>query len=293
MRLRRLAASLLTGLALLGATLAWSAFATGYTVFDGGGSERVADVLVQQRAVREALAQALAKALRSGPAAEAQIPGAEVDSAARRVVDDSRTVALLHRAIAGAHQRLVGQADGPVRLDADALAQAARDALIEVQPRLAATLPVAPLTVQLPTDKLPDLFRVRPNLGRAGRVGGLAAVCLLAAAFLLAPDRPGVLRRAGRWAVRVGLASTVTGWLLPSLLSRADNPHLALIGGLAVAVGGRIVGPAMVLAATGLGATVAARVWRAAQPVTPPAPGAAAPATAPGPGETALPPVAA
>jgi hypothetical protein len=114
----------------------------------------------------------------------------------------------------------------------------------------------------------------------------MAAVCLLAGAFLVASDRLRVLRRVGRWAVRLGLASLATGWLLPSLLSRAGNSRLAFVGALAVALGGRIVVPAVILVATGTAAIVAARMWRTAEPVAiTPAPSA--------PPEACLPPVAA
>lgn len=286
--MRRFAASVLVGLALLGGTVAWSAFATGRTLFDRNGSERIADVLVAEPGVRDVLATALAKALRSGMEGGAPIPAAEVEQVARRVLDDPRTLSLLRTAIVGAHQRLLGAADGPVRLDTGAVAQAGRDALIEAHPELAASLPMSvPLTVELPTDKLPELAPVGDHLARLGRVAGLAAVWLLALAFLVASDRPRVLRRTGKWAVGLGLSSVVMGGLLPHLISGVGNPRLAVAGALAVAVSRPMLAPAVVLVAAGAGAMVVARAWRTAvalSPATPPAQAGA---------EAALPPVAA
>jgi hypothetical protein len=262
MDVRRFAAALLVGLALLAASVAWGAFTTSFTVFRPGGSERVADVLVEAPAVRDMLAAALAKSLTSGKSDGPQIPGAEVESIARRVLDDPRTLALLRTAVVGAHRRIVGAADGPVQLDMAPVAQAARDALIGAHPELAASLPASPSTVEMPTDKLPKLAPLRGHIGRIGRAAGLAAVWLLLGAFLVASDRPKVLRRAGRWAVGVGLASMATGWLLPSLLSRVENPSLSVIGALAIAVVGPMVVPAVILVAAGAAATVVARAWR-------------------------------
>jgi hypothetical protein len=262
MHVRRFATSTLAGLGLLGATVAWGAFASSFTVLDPDGPERVADALVEEPAARDGLAQALAKALRSGLPPEAQISSAEVDNVARRMSDDPRTRALLRTAIVGAHQRLLGHAAGPVRLDAGAVAQAGREALTEAHPELAASLPIAALNVELPIANLPALAAFRGHLGPAGWGGGLAAVCLLAAAFRVSQDRPGVLRRAGRWAVRVGVSSAAIGGLLPYLTSRSDNPRIALVGALVVAVEGRIVIPALALAAAGTGAIVVARAWR-------------------------------
>jgi hypothetical protein len=274
--MRRFTAFLFAGLGLLAATVAWSAFATSFTVFDPDRSERVADALIEEPAVRDALATALAKALRSGLEEGVAISDADLESIARRVLDDPRTLEVLRTAIVGAHQRLVGDAEGPVRLDTAALAQAGRDALMAAHPELAASLATAPPpAVELPTDKLPELAPVRGRLGQAGRAAGLAAVLLLAAAFLVTSDRPGVLRRMGRSAVGIGLSSAVAGWLLPQLMSAADGP-LAVVGALGVAAVGPLVAPAVILVAAGAGAIVAARTWRArafpaVAPVAPPA----------------------
>jgi len=261
---RRFAASLLTGLGLLAATAAWGAFAASSAAFDPESSERVADVLVEQPAVRDAIAKALGKALSSDLPGGVQISGAEVDSVARRVADDPRTAAVLRTAIVGAHRRIVGNGAGPVQLETGLVAQAGRDALIGVHPELAASLSAVPLKLELPTDKLPNLTPLRGHLGRVGRLGVLLATWLLSAAMLVASDGPWVLRRAGRWAVGVGLSSLATTWLLPSLVSRVEAPQVAMMGALAVALAGRVVVPAVILLAAGAGAMVVARAWRTA-----------------------------
>lgn len=260
--MRRFVAATLVGLALLAGSVAWSVLTATASVFDRDGSERIADVLVSEPGVRDVLAKALGDALTKGESDGPQIPAAELDAITRLVLDDPRTLTLLHTAIVGAHQRIVGAAEGPVQLDLAPVTQAVRDALIGVHPELAASLPASPPTVELPTDKLPELAPLRAHAGRIGRVAGVAAVALLLAAFVIAADRPRILRRVGRWAVGLGAASVVMAWLVPSVISGADNSHLSVLGALGLAIGRPVAARAVVLTAAGAAAMVIAAAWR-------------------------------
>ena len=156
--MRRAAASLLVTVGLLSASLAWWSFAARFTILDSGRSARIADVLVDQPVIRDAVAEGLATALRQALPAGSPVSDTEIDTVAHKALDDPRTLQALRTAIVDSHQRLVGNYDGPVDLDVSPIAAAGRDALLAARPDLAASLPEAPaLSVDLPTQHLPKL----------------------------------------------------------------------------------------------------------------------------------------
>ena len=52
--------------------------------------------------------------------------------------------------------------------------------------------------------------------------------------LLAASDRPRVLSRAGRWAIRAGLGWAAFGWALPYAMTKVGEPRLAALGALGV-----------------------------------------------------------
>src|SRR5205814_10289770 len=62
--MRRAAASVVVTLGLIAASLGWWSFAARYTVLDSGRSAKIADVLVGQPVIRDAVARGLGDALR-------------------------------------------------------------------------------------------------------------------------------------------------------------------------------------------------------------------------------------
>jgi hypothetical protein len=262
--MRRLIASSLAGLGVLAATVAWSSWVATSTVLDPGRSERVAEVLTADPTVRGAVEDALAKALISAVPPSVTVPDAELKAAARRALDDPRVAQVVWAAIVDAHRRLVGEIEGPVRVDAAPIAAAGRDALLAAQPQLAGRLPAPPpLSVALPTDSFPDLGGLRDLL--AGGVTGKAvqaALLLFAAALLVASDRPRVLRRAGYFALWSGGGWVVLGVVAPWAVSHwSVDGKLAVLGSLGVAVAGPMIFPAVLLMAGALGAFRLASAW--------------------------------
>src|SRR5437588_1971827 len=137
--MRRAAASVLVTLGLLSASLAWWSFAARFTILDPGRSGRIADVLVEQPVIRDAVAQGLSSALQQALPDGSPVSAAEIDAAAHKALDDPRALQALRTAIVDSHQRLVGtvgpggvpqnDSDGPVTLDVSAIAAAGRDPL--------------------------------------------------------------------------------------------------------------------------------------------------------------------
>src|SRR5256714_8603691 len=142
--MRRAAASVLVTLGLLAASLGWWSFAARYTVLDSGRSAKIADVLIGQPVIRDAVATGLGSALRQALPAGAPVSADEIDAVAHKALDDPRALQALRTAIVDSHQRLIGDYDGPVHLDVSPIAAAGRDALLAARPDLAKALPAAP-----------------------------------------------------------------------------------------------------------------------------------------------------
>lgn len=261
--MRRLISSSLAGLAVLAATVAWASWAATSTVLDPGRTERVAEALITDPAVRGAVEDALAQALISAIPPDTTVPDAELKVAAERALDDPRVAQVVRAAIVDAHRRLVGEIEGPVRLDAGPIAVAGRDALLAAHPQLADRLPAPPpLAVELPTDSFPDLGGIRDLAGGVTGRTVPAAIWLFAAALLVASDRPRVLRRAGHFALWAGGGWVVVGCLAPWVVSQwSVDGKLAVLGSLGVAVAGPMIVPAGVLMAGGVGAFLGASAW--------------------------------
>jgi hypothetical protein len=271
--MRRAASSVLVAVGLFAASVAWWSFAARFTVLDSGRSARIADTLIDQPVIRDAVAEGLASALQQALPPGTPIEPEALDAVAHQALDDPRAQAALRSAVLASHQRLVGEYEGPVSIDVSPIADSGRDALLAAHPDLAGALPEAPpLSVELPTQRLPKLGWLSE---RARELGGLAV--LLAATFLglgmvAASDRPGVLSRAGRWALRAGVFWAIFGWAVPYGMTKIDEPRLAALGAIGVAAVGPMIAPAVLLVSGGIGALLGARAWRVALAALPPAP---------------------
>ncbi|HVW35015.1 MAG TPA: hypothetical protein VHL53_20955 [Acidimicrobiia bacterium] len=280
--MRRTTASIVVTLGLFAASLAWWSFAARFTVLDSDRSARIADVLSSQPVIQDAVAEGLGTALEQALPPGTPITAAEVSAAAHRALADPRATAAIRTAIVDSHQRLLGGYDGPVTLDVTPIADAGRDALLAARPDLAGSLPAAPpLSIDLPTQHLPKLGWLPQRTRELGGLAGFLAVALLGLGMVLAADRPKVLGRAGRWALRAGLGCAAFGWAVPWALSKVGEPRLAALGAIGVACVGPLIAPAVTLVCGGVGALIGARAWRLALAALPPAPPASGPGTDP------------
>jgi len=256
--MRRAASSALVTLGLLAASLGWWSFAARATVLDSGRSARIADVLVDQPVIRDAVAEGLGTALEQALPPGTPISADEIKAVAHKALDDPRALQALRTAIVDTHQRLLGNYDGPVTLDVSPIAAAGRDALVAARPDLAKSIPQAPpLSVDLPTQHLPKLPALPDRVRELTGLAGLLAATLLALGMLTASDRPRVLSRTGRWALRAGLGWAAFGWALPYAMTKIAEPRLAALGAIGVAAVGPMVAPAVILVSAGIGALLA------------------------------------
>ena len=271
--MRRAAASVLVTLGLLAAGVAWWAYAARYTVLDPARSERIADTLIEQPVIQDAVAEGLGNALQQALPPGTPISSEEINAVSHRAIEDPRAMAALKTAVLSSHQRLVGNYDGPVTLDVSPIAEAGRDALLAARPELAESFPEAPaLSIDLPTQHLPKLGWLPERARELCGLAFLLAVTFLGLGIVAASDRPGVLSRAGRWALRAGVFWAIFGWALPYAMTKIGEPRLAALGAIGVATVGPMIAPAVLLVSAGTGALLGARAWRLALAALPPAP---------------------
>jgi hypothetical protein len=279
--MRRVTASVLVTLGLVAAAVAWWAYAARYTVLDSERSARFADVLIEQPVIRDAVAEGLGSALQQALPAGSPVSAEEIEAAAHRAIDDPRAQQALRTTILNAHQRLIGQYDGPLTVDVSPISAAGRDALLAARPDLAEAIPRAPaLSIDLPTRHLPKLGWLPERTRELAGLAGFLAVTLLGLGLLAASDRPKALQRAGRWALRAGVGWAVFGWVIPYLLTRTGEPRLSALGAIGVASVGPMIAPAVLLVSVGIGAVLGARGWRLALAALPPAPPSGGPDSA-------------
>jgi hypothetical protein len=182
--------------------------------------------------VAEGLGNALQQAL---PPGTPMFPD-EISAAAHQALADPRAMAALKHTVLASHQRLVGNYDGPVGVDVSPIAVAGRDALVAARPELSAAMPEAPsLSVDLPTQHLPKLGWLPERTKELFGLALMLAITLLGLGVLCSADRPKVLSRAGRWALRAGVCWAIFGWALPYLMTKIDEPRLAALGAIGVA----------------------------------------------------------
>lgn len=283
--MRRVAASVLVTLGLIAAGVAWWAFAARYTVLDSERSARLADVLIEQPVIRDAVAEGLGSALQQALPAGSPVSAEEIDAVAHRALDDPRAQQALRTTILNSHQRLIGQYDGPVTVDVSPIAAAGRDSLLAARPDLAAAIPRAPsLSIDLPTQHLPKLGWLPERTRELAGLAGFLAVAFLGLGLLASSDRPKAVQRAGRWALRAGVGWAAFGWALPYALTKTGEPRLSALGAIGVATVGPMIAPAVLLVCTGIGALLGARAWRLALAALPPAPPSGGPGSGPGSG---------
>ena len=260
--MRRGLASLIMGLSLIVATVSWAGFTLSRTLLDPGRSERLADQLLENDQVRNALIDRLADALEAQIPAEVPVPRQLVETGAEVALDDPRVEALIRDGFVRVHQNALAGSSEPVRVDAGALGAAGRDALVGVRPELDLILPPAPaLGIELPTAGLSWLGSVKNFVDRWTVIGAVVSAAGLLLAFAVARDRAPVLRRVAFWAFGVAAFWLLMGYGLPWLIGLVSPTSAALATAMVDVFFGAMIGPAVTMAATGGALLAASLLW--------------------------------
>ncbi len=263
--MRRGLAAALLGISLWIGSLAWSGFVMTRTVLDPGRSQDVAEALLDNDAVRAQLVANIATGIESGLPAGARVDRATLESGAEAALDSPAVKTLVLDALIRTHQAFLGEGTAPDSIDGGAFGAAARQSVVDAHPELDGLLPAAPsFEVPLPTDRIPNLGPVRRGLLTAVPIlAGIAAIGA-ALALLVTTDRPGVVRRAGFWAVGLSAFILAVAYGIPAAARQVAPDQAEIVAALIGALAAATRRPALALAAAGLAGLVVSLFWKPA-----------------------------
>ena len=260
--MRRGLASLIMGLSLLLATASWAGFVMSRTVLDPGRSERLADTLLDNEEVRAVIVDRLADSVESQIPAEVPVTRNTIETAADAALEDPRVEGLIRDGFVRAHQNALEGNDDPVMLDASALGNAGRDAVVALQPELDAVLPATPsLEVQLPSTGLSWLGTVKRYVDRFTLIGGVLSLIGVTTAFVLARNRAAALRRIAFWAFGASAFWLAVAYALPWILERVAPSSVSIASAAIDVFFEAMIRPAVTLAAIGVGLLLLSFIW--------------------------------
>jgi hypothetical protein len=260
--IRRSVAGLVLGVSLLLASLAWSGYLALRTVLDPERSREVAVELLDNDEVRDQLAQNLAATVTAAVPPEVPIPDGVVEAAAVQVLDNPAFEELILTAFADTHAAFLGEGDPPEQLDLNPVADSFRASAIAAVPALEGQLPAdVDLTVDLPTEYIPDASPLRSFLQMLVPILAIAAAAGAVFALVTTTDRPSVLRRAGTWAIGSTMFYLAIGLGLPWLLRNYAPDGAEIFAALLTAFLRSVVTPSLVLGGVGLALILVSALW--------------------------------
>lgn len=262
--MRRGLAALLLGLSLIVASLSWAGFTLSRTVLDPGASERLADQLLDDEAVRDALTVRLADSLEEQLPSEVPIPREVVEGAAETALDDPRVEEVIRDGFVQSHQNALAGVDEPVTIETTGVSEAGRDALVEINPILERLLPQSPpIAVELPTTGMAWIGSVKDFVDRYTIIGAFLATIGALVALLIAKKRAPVFRRVAYWAFGAAAFWLFIGYAVPWLLDLVSPTSSAFASSLVRIFFAEMMRPAITMAIFGVVMFVTSLIWPA------------------------------
>ncbi len=244
-------------------SFAWAGFVLTHTALDPGRSERLAHQMLDNPTLRSALVGQLANAMEGALPPGIPLPRQTVESAANAALDDPAVERLVIDGIVCTHQNALNGISDGCTLEASALGQASRAALVAANPDLEGLLPVVPLLeVTLPDSGLSWVGAVRRFAIRVTNIGGLIALGGSIFALVIASDRPRILNRVARWAFGAAAFWLVVAFGIPLLVNAVAPSGAAFTVAMIDVFFGSMVTPALIMAATGVGLLLVSALWR-------------------------------
>lgn len=257
--MRRSLAAALLGISLWIGSLAWSGFLMTETVLNPDRSEDVARALLDDDAVRAQLVDNIAGAVDPAVPVDRSV----VEEGAETALASPLVEALFFDAFVRSHRAFLGEGDPPRSIDGTAFGVNARQALVDGRPELAGVLPEAPsVEIPLPTQRIPNLGPVRRGLETAVPVLAIVAALGASLALFVTTDRPGVVRRAGFWAIGLSAVVLVVAFGVPALAQEVAPDQSRVIAALVGALAKTLRGPALLLAGAGAAGVAFSLFWR-------------------------------
>ena len=264
--IRRSIGGAILGFALFIGSFAWSGFVALQTVFDPDRSREVAEELLDNDEVRAQLAENLSGAIASLIPREVPVEDGLVEQVTVQLLNDPTVEETILAAFTDTHAAFLGEGDVPGQIDLSPVAVVARQNLVAAAPQLDTVVPASPpLTVPLPTDRVPNASPIRSFLEAAVPV--LAAVAAFAAilALVATNDRPSILRRAGTWALTTTAIYLILGLGVPYALRQYAPDQAEVIAALLSALLRSLLIPSIGLGLAGLALLGISAAWSAAR----------------------------
>jgi hypothetical protein len=254
-------ARLLLAVGFLAALIGYDAWLFSHVVLDPDATRSAAHALIGTPAVRDRIADHLTDEL------EKQLPAANGDprvaSAVATAVRDPRVATAFSDTVADIRSAVLTDGSGPetFTVDGHALTAALHDALLPVDPRLAAQVErLRPLDVRLESKDLPHTKDPRAALGVVAGLGTTAAALFITSALLLAHDRRTVAR-VGRRTAFLAVTPLLLFALLPRVLSIPSGDAAQIASALLRVYGNRALPSAIALVVVGIAIVVGSIVW--------------------------------
>ncbi len=260
--MRRGLARLILGWSLIIGSFAWAGFVLTHTALDPGRSERLAYQMLDNPTLRSALVGQLANSMDAALPSEVPLPRQTLEAAADAALDDPAVERLVIEGIVCTHQNALNGISEGCTLEASALGQASRSALVAANPDLEGLLPVVPLfEVTLPDSGLAWMGSVRRFAVRVTNIGGLVAVGGSIFALAITSDRPRILNRVARWAFGASAFWLVVSFGIPFLVDAVAPSGAAFTAALIDIFFGSMIVPALVMAGFGVALLLLSMVW--------------------------------
>ncbi len=259
--MQKVASGFLLRVGLILGCVGYAAYCLEATVLDAHRVEGAAREMLSASSVKDPLVRRLEYAIAIHLPPGTPLDPAMLDKAAHQALGKPAFVDAFSGALLAVHQHVFSHASGPIALNTVMVADAARQALTEVDPQVANMLPPdAQLTVLVDTDKIPDLSRWTGPIRTTARAAGLLAAVCLVLGFATEKHRPRVLGRIGRWMLVIGVAQLAFFVALPKLVLPQFGSW-AEVAGSVIATGSFLVAPALALIAFGIGMVLFGGRW--------------------------------
>jgi hypothetical protein len=228
--------------------------------FDTSSSSDLADIVLEDEAIRDEIATVAADAT----AATLGLPAADVRAQVDQLAQTDAGADLMSQIIADSHARLIGLRAAPVQITGQQLVELTRDQ------RVAALPPVV-----LPVEEVEVLSSIRTTLDWAVPIAAIAGGCFLLLGLVAHPRKADAVFGIGIFCVLAAVAAVLLGYVVPALLLPAfdDGTWVSVIPTVADHSLPIVIGAAVVLAGGGLALMIGAaaarrrRAWSAPVPI--------------------------
>ncbi len=250
--MRRGLAAIILGVSLVLASVSWAGFTMLRTTLNPDRSEKMADLLLDDEAVREAVVDRLGSSLQEALPAGTQVSNETLEAAADAALDSPEVESFIKDGVVQAHQNALEGNDEPIEIDVSQVASALRSSLIEAEPELASSIPeITETPLELPTKGLSAVGTVRKLVKRFTPIGAGVALLGIITALIITTKRSKVLRSVSYWAFGVAIFWLVIGFGVPKLADVLASSSLALVAAVVKVFVGAMIGPALIMLAIG------------------------------------------